>query len=123
MAYVIKDIEKKYWLGIDRVMNNNTYEVTTVVEPIHSYRAATKFSSIEACKEIMDIIKEEGNYDIVYAIENTEELDKKENEAKEKEETQDKISEALAEFQAQGISPEEIMKKLSEGKMITPKEE
>ena len=43
MSYVIKDIEKKYWLGIDRVINNTTCDITTVDEHIYSYKAETKF--------------------------------------------------------------------------------
>ena len=84
MSYVIKDIEKKYWLGIDRVINNTTCDITTVVEPIYSYKAATKFDSIDECKAIMDQIKAEGNYDIpAYATENVEEMIEAEKKAEE----------------------------------------
>ena len=36
MSYVIKDVEKKHWLNIDRVINNATCDIITVVEPVYS---------------------------------------------------------------------------------------
>ena len=119
MSYVIKDIEKKYWLGIDRVINNTTCDITTVVEPIYSYKAATKFDSIDECKAIMDQIKSEGNYDIpAYATENVEEMIEAEKKAEEEKNeairklAQEKLDKQIEEYKAQGLSDEEIRKQL-----------
>lgn len=129
MSYVIKDIEKKYWLGIDRVINNATCDITTVVEPIYNYKAATKFDSIDECKAIMDQIKAEGNYDIpAYATENVEEMIEAEKKAEEeKTETirkiaQEKLDKQVDELKKQGLSDEEIRKQLNNGIFITPEE-
>ena len=129
MTYVIKDIEKKYWLGIDRVIDNTTCDIITVVEPIYNYKAATKFDSIDDCKAIMDQIKDEGNYDIpAYATENVEEMIEAEKKAgEEKTEAirkiaQEKLDKQIAEYKAQGLSDEEIRKQLNNGIMITPEE-
>lgn len=129
MSYVIKDIEKKYWLGIDRVINNATCDITTVVEPIYSYKAATKFDSIDECKAIMDQIKSEGNYDIpAYATENVEEMIEAEQKAEEEKNeairkiAQEKLDKQVEEYKAQGLSDEEIRKQLNNGIFITPEE-
>lgn len=128
MSYVIKDIEKKYWLGIDRVIDSNC-NINTVVEPIYSYKAATKFDSIDECKEIMDQIKAEGNYDIpAYATENVEELleaeKKQQEEADEnlRKAAQKKLDEIIKEFKDKGMSDEEIRKKLSNGFIVSDEE-
>ena len=128
MAYVIKDIEKKHYLGIDRVVNNNC-DIVTVVEPIYSYKAATKFDSIDECKEIMDQIKAEGNYDIpAYATENVEEMIEAEKKAEEEKTeairkiAQEKLDKQIEEYKAQGLSDEEIRKQLNNGIVITPEE-
>ena len=129
MAYVIKDIEKKYWLGIDRVINNSTCDITTVVEPIYNYKAATKFDSIDECKAIMDQIKAEGNYDIpAYATENVEEMMEAEKKAEEehienvRKVAQDKLDKMVEEYKAQGLSDEQIREKLNEGILIKPED-
>lgn len=128
MSYVIKDIEKKYWLGIDRVVNNNC-EIVTVVEPIYSYKAATKFDSIDECKEIMDQIKVEGNYDIpAYATENVEELEAEEKKAKEDQQealrkaAQSKLDSIINDLKAKGLSDEEIHKQLDQGFVVSQEE-
>ena len=128
MSYVIKDIEKKYWLGIDRVVNNNC-EIVTIVEPIYSYKAATKFDSIDECKEIMDQIKVEGNYDIpAYATENVEELEAEEKKAKEDQQealrnaAQKKLDSIIHDLKAQGLSDEEIRKQLDQGFVVSQEE-
>lgn len=129
MAYVIKDIEKKYWLGIDRVINNSTCDITTVIEPIYNYKAATKFDSIDECKAIMDQIKAEGNYDIpAYATENVEEMMETEKKAEEEQMekvrkvAQDKLDKMVEEYKAQGLSDEQIREKLNEGILIKPED-
>ena len=129
MSYVIKDIEKKYWLGIDRVINNATCDITTVVEPIYNYKAATKFDSIDECKAIMDQIKSEGNYDIpAYTTENVEEMIEAEKKAEEEKNeairklAQEKLDKQIEEYKAQGLSDEEIRKQLNKGIFITPEE-
>lgn len=129
MSYVIKDIEKKYWLGIDRVINNTTCDITTVVEPIYNYKAATKFDSIDECKTIMDQIKSEGNYDIpAYVTENVEEIIEAEKKAEEEKNeairklAQEKLDKQIEEYKAQGLSDEEIRKQLNKGIFITPEE-
>lgn len=128
MSYVIKDIEKKHWLGIDRVIDNND-NIVTVVEPIYSYKAATRFDSIDECKAIMDQIKVEGNYDIpAYATENVEEIIAAEKKAEEEKNeairklAQEKLDEQVAEYKAQGLSDEEIRNQLSNGIFISPEE-
>lgn len=128
MSHVIKDIEKKYWLGIDRVVNNNC-EIVTVVEPIYSYKAATKFDSIDECKEIMDQIKVEGNYDIpAYATENVEELEAEEKKAKEDQQealrkaAQSKLDSIINDLKAKGLSDEEIRKQLDQGFVVSQEE-
>ena len=128
MSYVIKDIEKKYWLGIDRVIDNNC-NINTVVEPIYSYKAATKFDSIDECKEIMDQIKAEGNYDIpAYATENVEELleaeKKQQEEANEnlRKAAQKKLDEIVKELKDKGMSDEEIRKELNKGFIVSDEE-
>lgn len=128
MSHVIKDIEKKYWLGIDRVVNNNC-EIVTVVEPIYSYKAATKFDSIDECKEIMDQIKVEGNYDIpAYATENVEELEAEEKKAKEDQQealrkaAQSKLDSIINDLKAKGLSDEEIHKQLDQGFVVSQEE-
>lgn len=129
MSYVIKDIEKKHWLGIERVVNNNTFEITTIVEPIYSYKAATKFDTIQDCKDIMDQIKSEGNYDIpAYATENVEEMIEAEKKEKETRDTKlyelykEKLDEQIAEYKAQGLSDEEISKQLARGINVSAEE-
>ena len=126
--YVIKDIEKKYWLGIDRVIDSNC-NINTVVEPIYSYKAATKFDSIDECKEIMDQIKAEGNYDIpAYATENVEELleaeKKQKKEANEnlRKAAQKKLDEIVKELKDKGMSDEEIRKELNKGFIVSDEE-
>lgn len=126
--YVIKDIEKKHYLGIDRVVNNNC-DIVTVVEPIYSYKAATKFDSIDECKEIMDQIKVEGNYDIpAYATENVEELLKAEKEQEEektenlRKAAQKKLDSIVNDLKAKGLSDEEIRKELSNGFVVSEEE-
>ncbi len=128
MSYVIKDIEKKHWLGIDRVIDNND-NIVTVVEPIYSYKAATRFDSIDECKAIMDQIKVEGNYDIpAYATENVEEMIAAEKKAEEEKNeairklAQEKLDEQVAEYKAQGLSDEEIRNQLNNGIFISPEE-
>lgn len=128
MSYVIKDIEKKHWLGIDRVANNNC-EITTIVEPIYSYKAATKFDSIDECKAIMDQIKVEGNYDIpAYATENVEEIIEAEKKAKEEAEenlrkaAQKKLDSIINDLKAKGLSDEEIRKQLDQGFVVSKDE-
>ena len=128
MSYVIKDIEKKHWLCIDRVIDNND-NIVTVVEPIYSYKAATRFDSIDECKAIMDQIKVEGNYDIpAYATENVEEMIAAEKKAEEEKNeairklAQEKLDEQVAEYKAQGLSDEEIRNQLNNGIFISPEE-
>lgn len=128
MAYVIKDIEKKHYLGIDRVVNNNC-DIATVVEPIYSYKAATKFDSIDECKEIMDQIKAEGNYDIpAYATENVEELEAEEKKQKEQEtETlrkaaQKKLDDIVDDLKKKGLSDKDIRKIIDKGFVVTDEE-
>lgn len=128
MAYVIKDIEKKHYLGIDRVVNNNC-DIVTVVEPIYSYKAATKFDSIDECKEIMDQIKAEGNYDIpAYATENVEELEAEEKKQKEQEtETlrkaaQKKLDDIVDDLKKKGLSDKDIRKIIDKGFVVTDEE-
>lgn len=128
MSYVIKDIEKKYWLGIDRVIDSNC-NINTVVEPIYSYKAATKFDSIDECKEIMDQIKAEGNYDIpAYATENVEELLKAEKEQEEektenlRKAAQKKLDSIVNDLKAKGLSDEEIRKELNKGFVVSEEE-
>jgi len=129
MSYVIKDLDKKYWLGIDRVINNSTCEITTVVEPIYSYKAATKFDTKEECVNIMKEIKKEGNYDIpAYAMENVEEMIEAEKKAEEEKNeairkiAQEKLDKQVDELKKQGLSDEEIRKQLNSGIFITPEE-
>lgn len=129
MSYVIKDIEKKHWLGIERVVNNNTFEITTIVEPIYSYKAATKFDTIQDCKDIMDQIKSEGNYDIpAYATENVEEMIEAEEKEKEERDTKlyelykEKLDEQIRAYKAQGLSDEEISKQLARGINVSAEE-
>lgn len=129
MSYVIKDIEKKHWLGIERVVNNNTFEITTVVEPIYSYKAATKFDTIQDCKDIMDQIKSEGNYDIpAYATENVEEMIEAEKKEQEERDTKlyelykEKLDEQIKAYKAQGLSDEEISKQLARGINVSAEE-
>lgn len=129
MSYVIKDLDKKYWLGIDRVINNSTCEITTVVEPIYSYKAATKFDSIDECKEIMDQIKAEGNYDIpAYATENVEELEAEEKKQKEQEtETlrkaaQKKLDDIVDDLKKKGLSDKDIREIIDKGFVVTDEE-
>ncbi|MBO4622433.1 MAG: hypothetical protein J5691_00965 [Bacilli bacterium] len=128
MSYVIKDIEKKYWLGIDRVIDNND-NIVTVVEPIYSYKAATKFDSIDECTDIMKEIKAEGNYDIpAYATENVEELEAEEKKAKEEADenlrkaAQKKLDSIINDLKAKGLSDEEIRKELSNGFVVSNEE-
>lgn len=128
MAYVIKDIEKKHYLGIDRVVNNNC-DIVTVVEPIYSYKAATKFDSIDECKEIMDQIKAEGNYDIpAYATENVEELEAEEKKQKEQEtETlrkaaQKKLDDIVDDLKKKGLSDKDIREIIDKGFVVTDEE-
>lgn len=129
MSYVIKDLDKNYWLGIDRVINNSTCEITTVVEPIYSYKAATKFDTKEECVNIMKEIKKEGNYDIpAYGVQCVEEMIEAEKKAEEEKNeairkiAQEKLDKQVAEYKAQGLSDEEIRKHLNNGIMITPEE-
>lgn len=129
MSYVIKDLDKKYWLGIDRVINNSTCEITTVVEPIYSYKAATKFDTKEECVDIMKEIKKEGNYDIpAYGVQCFEEMIEAEEKAKaEKKEAirklaQEKLDKQVDELKKKGLSDDEIRKKLDEGIEITAEE-
>lgn len=126
--YVIKDIEKKHYLGIDRVVNNNC-DIVTVVEPIYSYKAATKFDSIDECKEIMDQIKAEGNYDIpAYATENVEELEAEEKKQKEQEtETlrkaaQKKLDDIVDDLKKKGLSDKDIREIIDKGFVVTDEE-
>ena len=126
--YVIKDIEKKHYLGIDRVVNNNC-DIITVVEPIYSYKAATKFDSIDECKEIMDQIKAEGNYDIpAYATENVEELEAEEKKQKEQEtETlrkaaQKKLDSIVDDLKKKGLSDKDIREIIDKGFVVTDEE-
>lgn len=126
--YVIKDIEKKHYLGIDRVVNNNC-DIVTVVEPIYSYKAATKFDSIDECKEIMDQIKAEGNYDIpTYATENVEELEAEEKKQKEQEtETlrkaaQKKLDDIVDDLKKKGLSDKDIREIIDKGFVVTDEE-
>ena len=128
MSYVIKDIEKKHYLGIDRVVNNNC-DIVTVVEPIYSYKAATKFDSIDECKEIMDQIKAEGNYDIpAYATENVEELEAEEKKQKEQEtETlrkaaQKKLDDIVDDLKKKGLSDKDIREIIDKGFVVTDEE-
>lgn len=128
MSYVIKDIEKKHWLGIDRVIDNND-NIVTVVEPIYSYKAATKFDSIDECADIMKEIKAEGNYDIpAYATENVEELEAEEKKAKEEADenlrkaAQKKLDSIINDLKAKGLSDEEIRKEISNGFVVSEEE-
>lgn len=128
MSYVIKDIEKKHYLGIDRVVNNNC-DIVTVVEPIYSYKAATKFDSIDECKEIMDQIKAEGNYDIpAYATKNVEELEAEEKKQKEQEtETlrkaaQKKLDDIVDDLKKKGLSDKDIREIIDKGFVVTDEE-
>lgn len=129
MSYVIKDLDKKYWLGIDRVIDNTTCDITTVVEPIYCYKAATQFDTKEECIAIMKEIKNEGNYDIpAYGIEDVEEKLAAEQKAKEEETealrkaAQAKLDKMVEEFKSQGLSDKEIREKLNEGILVTPEE-
>lgn len=129
MSYVIKDLDKKYWLGIDRVINNSTCEITTVVEPIYNYKAATKFDTKEECVDIMKEIKKEGNYDIpAYGIQCVEEMIEAEKKAEEEKTeairkvAQEKLDKQVDELKKQGLSDEEIRKELDKGILITPEE-
>lgn len=129
MPYVIKDLDKNYWLGIDRVINNSTCEITTVVEPIYSYKAATKFDTKEECVEIMKEIKKEGNYDIpAYGVQCVEEMIEAEKKAEEEKTeairkiAQEKLDKQVDELKKQGLSDEEIRKELDKGILITPEE-
>jgi len=129
MSYIIKNIEKDYWLSIDRVINNATCEVTTVVEPVYNYNVATKFNSPEECSEIMAEIKKEGNYDIpAYATENVEELIEAEKQAKKKEQekfqkvAQDKLDSVVEKLKKAGCSDEEIQSVLNRGIYISNEE-
>ena len=116
MSYVIKDIEKDYWLGIERGIDINC-NITTSVEPIYSFRAATQFADKEDCVEIMKEIKEEGNYDIpAYKIESVEELLEAEKKVKEEElkklqeESNKRKDKVIEDLKAQGLSEEDLKK-------------
>lgn len=129
MPYVIKDLDKKYWLGIDRVINNATCDIITVVEPVYSYKAATQFDSIEECADIMKEIKAEGNYDIpAYATENVEELLEAEKKAKEQDDealrkaAQKKLDEIVKDLKDKGMSDDDIRKTLSQGFVVSDEE-
>lgn len=129
MSYVIKDLDKNYWLSIDRVIDNITCDITTVVEPIYSYKAATKFDTKEECVDIMKEIKKEGNYDIpAYGIQDVEEMIATEQKEKEEKQeairklAQEKLDKQIDELKQQGLSDEEIREKLNEGIKITVEE-
>lgn len=129
MSYVIKDLDKNYWLSIDRVIDNITCDITTVVEPIYSYKAATKFDTKEECVDIMKEIKKEGNYDIpAYGIQDVEEMIATEQKEKEEKQeairklAQEKLDKQIDELKQQGLSDEEICEKLNEGIKITVEE-
>lgn len=129
MSYIIKNIEKDYWLNIDRVINNATCEVTTIVEPVYNYNVATKFNSPEECAEIMAEIKKEGNYDIpAYATENVEELIEAEKQAKKQKQekfqkvAQGKLDSVVEKLKKAGCSDEEIQSVLNQGIYISNEE-
>jgi len=116
MSYVIKDIEKDYWLGIERGVDINC-NIVTSVEPIYSYRAATQFADKEDCVEIMKEIQAEGNYDIpAYKIECVEELLEAEKKVKEEqikkaqEESNKLKNKVIEDLKAQGLSEEDLKK-------------
>lgn len=128
MSYVIKDIEKGWWLLVERFLNNQG-DIITGVEPVTSFRAASTFTTIDDCKEIVDIIRNESDYELgAYATENVEDLKKaeknKELEAQKKidEYARKKMDEVIAEGKAKGLSNEEIAEQLAEGFQITKEE-
>lgn len=131
MAYIIKDTNNKCWLLIDRIVRD--IDIVTTAEPVYNYKAATKFNDKLLAEKIIEQIKSEGNYDVSgYMTENTEDLEKKEEEQEQPKEEVDveklrkiakaKLDEALKEYKDKGLSEEEILKELSGGILISPEE-
>jgi len=127
MSYIIKEVKPDHFLEIDRVIQG--LDIVTVVEPIYSHHAATKFDSIDECKSILEQIKQEGNYHIDECVFlDPDEIDaeiqrKKEEEEKRLQEFgQAKMQEVIDKLKKAGKTDEEISEVLDQGIRIDKEE-